>query len=142
MAFSLKSTTPLLFRSDGSDEEQIGCIHGIKAIGSMLLFVAFRAVPLGRTPFDNRTELTDIFNSPLSMMVRALFLYTDLFLFISGLLCSYGVVKDIKSNGRIHLFRRIIGRIVRLVPTLLAVLLFYAYVWEYIGSKKFVVRNI
>lgn len=135
MAFSLKATAPLLWRSDGSEEEQIGCIHGIKAIGSILLFVGFRAIPLGRTPFDNRNELTDLFNSPLSVVVRALFLYTDLFLFVSGLLCSYGVVKDVKSNGSVNLVRRVVGRIVRLVPTLLVVLLFYAYVWELIGSK-------
>lgn len=135
MAFSLKSTTPLLFTSDGSDEEQIGCIHGIKAIGSMLLFIGFRAIPLGRTPFDNRNDLSDLFNSPLSMIVRALFLYTDLFLFISGLLCSYGIVKDVKTNnGKISIFRRIVGRIIRLLPTLLAVLLFYAYIWEHIGN--------
>lgn len=134
MAFSLKTTTPLLFTSDGSEEEQIGCIHGIKAIGSILLFIGFKAIPLGRTPFDNRNELTDLFNSPLSMVVRALFLYTDLFLFLSGLLCSYGVVKDVKSNGKVHIVRRIIGRICRLVPTYLAVLLFYAYIWEYVGN--------
>lgn len=137
MAFSLKSTSPLLFTTDdGSDEDQVGCIHGIKAIGTVLLFIALRAIPLGRLPFDNRNEMTDLFNQPISMLVRCMFLYTDLFLFLSGLLCSYGVVKDIKFNGKLFIVKRTIGRIVRLVPTLLAVLLFYAYVWEYIGSKS------
>lgn len=135
MAFSLKSTSPLLFNADdGSDEDQVGCIHGIKAIGTIMLFIALRAIPLGRMPFDNRNEMTDLLNQPISVLVRGMFLYTDLFLFLSGLLCSYGVVKDIKSNGKLFIVRRTIGRIVRLVPTLLAVLLFYAYIWEYIGS--------
>lgn len=136
MAFSLKSTFPLLFNVDGSDEEQIMCVHGIKAIGTILLYCAFKMIPLGRIPFDNRNYMTDLFNSPLSIILRALFLYTDLFLLVSGLLSSYGVVKDIKSNGKIHVLKRMIGRIVRLTPTLLAVLLFYAFIWEYIGSKS------
>lgn len=135
MTFSLKSTFPLLFNVDGSDEEQIMCVHGIKAIGTILLYLAFKMIPLGRIPFDNRNQMTELFNSPASIILRALFLYTDLFLLVSGLLSSYGVVKDIKSNGKIHVLKRMIGRIVRLTPTLLAVLLFYAFIWEYIGSK-------
>lgn len=137
MAFSLKSTSPLLFNvDDGSDEDQVGCIHGIKAIGTVMLFLALRTISLGRMPFDNRNEMTDLFNRPISVVVRAMFLYTDLFLFLSGLLCSYGVVKDIKSNGRLFIIKRTVGRIVRLVPTLLAVLLFYAYIWEFVGGMR------
>lgn len=136
MAFSLKNTFPLLFNIDGTDEEQIVCVHGIKALGTILLFAAFRMIPLGRIPFNNRNDMTDAFNEPYSIVLRALFLYTDLFLFLSGLLCSYGVVKDIKSNGKVSVVKRIFGRIVRLVPTMLAVLLFYAYIWDLIGSKS------
>lgn len=135
MTFSLKSTFPLLFNVDGSDEEQIMCVHGIKAIGTVFLYAAFKIIPLGRVPFNNRNHMTDLFNNPASVILRALFLYTDLFLLVSGLLSSYGVVKDIKSNGKIHVLKRMIGRIVRLTPTLLAVLLFYAFIWEYIGSE-------
>lgn len=136
MAFSLKNTFPLLFNIDGTDEEQIVCVHGIKALGTILLFAAFRMIPLGRIPFNNRNDMTDAFNEPYSIVLRALFLYTDLFLLLSGLLCSYGVVKDIKSNGKVSVVKRIFGRIVRLVPTMLAVLLFYAYIWDFIGSKS------
>lgn len=74
------------------------------------------------------------FNSPFTVFFRAFFIYTDIFLFISGTLAAYGMSKEYNKNGQIQWIRRILGKLIRTVPSLLAVVLFYAWIWEHLSS--------
>lgn len=53
------------------------------------------------------------FNSSFSVFFRAAFLYTDIYLLVSGVLTAYGMSKDIASTGEISWIRRLFGRIIR-----------------------------
>lgn len=133
MSFSAKRTIPTLF---GFDDQQgdLNCLHGLKAISIMLLFVSLKLIPMGRVPYSNRNKLTEFFNSPLSVFLRSSFLYEDIFLVVSGLLAAYNMLKELDTHGNILWFRRILGKFLRLLPSLLVVLLFYAWIWEYTGN--------
>ncbi|KAK6625957.1 hypothetical protein RUM43_006256 [Polyplax serrata] len=132
MAFSLKTNITRLTEDDGNDT--IGCINGIKAIFSIMLYLAHKTIPLGFSSFSNRVFLTKVSNEPASVLLRTSIIYTDSFLLISGLLTAYNLSKEISTNGKINWGKRLLARYIRLTPSLLAVLLFYAYVWDHLGS--------
>lgn len=133
MSFSAKRTIPTLFGFDG-EQGDLSCLHGLKAIAIMLLFVSLKLIPMGRVPYSNRNKLTEFFNSPLSVFLRSSFLYEDIFLVISGFLAAYNMLKEFDTHGNILWFRRIVGKFLRLLPSLLVVLFFYAWIWEYTGN--------
>lgn len=69
-AFSLKQTTAKLLR-EGSAEGDIECIHGIRALCSLALYIAHKLIPLAMTPFTNRTYLTEVSHSSRYFDFRA-----------------------------------------------------------------------
>ncbi|KFB49396.1 AGAP000520-PA-like protein [Anopheles sinensis] len=144
MAFSLKKTLHQLigsdtaFSEDGQDpapaRKDIRCLHGLKAVASIALFLALRLVPLGFQPFTNRNEFTESFSAPWSITVRLLMLYADVFLVISGFLAAYHMVREYRERAKVAWFKRIVGRYLRLTFPLIPVLVFYAWIWEHLGS--------
>lgn len=112
MSFSLKKTLPALVGLN-KDENEITCIHGLKAIAICLLFVSLKLIPMGRVPYSNRNKLTEFFNSPLSVFLRSSFLYEDVFFVISGFFAAYNMLKEIEKHGKILWTRRIFGRFLR-----------------------------
>lgn len=114
-------------------EDDVLCLHGLKAVSIMLLFLSFKLIPMGRVPYSNRNKLTEFFNSPFSVFLRSSFLYEDVFLVISGLLASLSISKDLTEGVKLSWIKKIIGRILRLVLPLTVVLLFYAFIWEHLG---------
>jgi hypothetical protein len=111
-SFSVKKTVPALFGFT-TKENEFKCIHGLKALGIILLFISLKLIPMGRFPYSNRNRLTEFFNSPLSIFLRSSFLYEDLFLVISGFLASYHLLKELSDHGKILWTRRIFGRFLR-----------------------------
>ena len=131
--FSAKRNASTLLSLDVKESE-IKCLHGLKAVSILLLFITFRLIPMGRVPYSNRNKLTEFFNSPLSVFLRSSFLYEDVFLVISGVLASLSVSKDLSAGVKPSLVKKILGRFLRLVLPLTIVLLFYAFVWEHLGT--------
>ncbi|XP_072742660.1 uncharacterized protein [Anoplolepis gracilipes] len=133
MSFSLRRTIKALLKetTGGTD---ITCIHGIRTVATIALYVAHQLVTISRIPFSNRTSLTEIANNPTSSILRVSLVYTDAFLLLSGLLTAYNMARELKIRGEIRWFCRFIARFVRLSPALLAVVFWYAFVMEHMGS--------
>ncbi|CAH2063670.1 unnamed protein product, partial [Iphiclides podalirius] len=123
-AFSLYRTVGKLTAPATSDE--ISCIHGVRAIATIALLVAHKFLPVAVMPYTNRVKISEVVSSPLWSWCRAGWMYTDCFLLLSGTLTAHRISKDSDSGA----LRRIISRYLRLTPALLAVILFYAYVWD------------
>jgi hypothetical protein len=117
-----------------AEESDINCLHGLKAVSILLLFISFKLIPMGRVPYSNRNKLTEFFNSPFSVFLRSSFLYEDVFLVVSGVLASLSVSKELVEGGKFSWVKKILGRFLRLVLPLTVVLLFYAFVWEHLGT--------
>ncbi|XP_035734011.1 uncharacterized protein LOC118446915 isoform X2 [Vespa mandarinia] len=134
MAFSLRRTVKYLFKEIKSSSKDITCIHGLRSVFMMLIFVAHLIIPYSRIPYANRVVITEITNNPISCVLRVSSLYTDSFLLLSGLLTAYNMVKELTSRGEIRWFCRLIVRLIRLTPALIVVIFWYAFVMEHIGS--------
>lgn len=132
--FSVKRNFASLVGRNDSGEEEITCLHGLKALSILLLFVSFKLIPMGRVPYSNRNKLTEFFNSPLSVFLRSSFLYEDVFLVVSGVLASISVMKDITSDSKKLWLKKMLARFLRLMLPLSVVLLFYAFIWEHLGT--------
>ncbi|XP_076749624.1 uncharacterized protein LOC143422693 isoform X2 [Xylocopa sonorina] len=133
MAFSLRRTVRSLLKRGTSDFD-IACIHGIRAIATIVLYVAHQIPIIARLPFSNRIAFTEVANIPISTVLRASMVYTDTFLLISGVLTAYNMAHEFITRGEIRWFCRFIARYIRLTPALLAVVFWYAFIMEHVGT--------
>ncbi|XP_041972846.1 uncharacterized protein LOC121728684 [Aricia agestis] len=124
-AFSLYSSINKLIAP--ANESEIACIHGLRAIATVALLVAHKFLPVAVTPYNNRLKISEIVSSPLLSWCRAGWIFTDCFLLLSGALASYRTSKDDS------VIAKVLSKYLRLTPALLAVVLFYAYVWDNIS---------
>ena len=63
MSFSLKRTVKFLFREYRPGTGEITCIHGIRSLATMALYVAHKLIPLSRMPYANRVSVTEVRSS-------------------------------------------------------------------------------
>ncbi|XP_023939022.1 nose resistant to fluoxetine protein 6 [Bicyclus anynana] len=125
-SFSLYNTLGRLVAPASSEE--IACIHGVRAIATVALLFAHKFLPIALTPYTNRLRISEIVTSPLLSWCRAGWMFTDCFLLISGTLTSY------RKSTSDTIAAKLLSRYFRLTPALLAVVLFYAYIWDNISS--------
>lgn len=145
MSFSLKHTIRTLFTFDTvHTDDTIYCIFGLKGVATILLFCSLKALHLGHVPFSNRTHMTEMLNTPLSVFVRvAAVLYADVFLLASGFFAGFKLQGDVShvrklqcSGGHTSIpwLRRCGARAIRLLPAVLAVALFSGWIWPHLGT--------
>lgn len=62
MSFSLWRTIKALFK-DTTDGADITCVHGIRTLATIALYVAHQLIAIARIPFNNRASLTEVRSS-------------------------------------------------------------------------------
>ncbi|CAH0393445.1 unnamed protein product [Bemisia tabaci] len=130
-AFSLQRNFKSLLQSKNED---LPCINGIRALCTIMLYLAHKMIILCMTPYNNRHALIQDSHLTITAAFRSSMIYTDTFLLLSGVLSSYNFCKEIRKKGHIAWFHRFFVRYFRLTPALLAILLYYAFVMEHMGS--------
>lgn len=131
LKFSLKETWSQL---TSVKEGEIECVHGIKAIGSIGLFLILKVMQLIRAPYSNRVDLTEILNSSWSIILRSPLLFMDIFLFTTGLLTTFSVLRKYERNVKFQFISSIGGKLLRMLPLIALTSLFQAHIWRYLGS--------
>ncbi|CAG4940144.1 unnamed protein product [Colias eurytheme] len=124
-AFSLTRTMKKLVAPAGSDE--IPSIHGLRAISTIALIAAHKFLPVAHMPYTNRVKMTEMVSSPLWSWYRVGWVFTDCFLLLSGTLTAY------RTSTKTSALNKLASRYLRLTPALLAILWFYAYIWDHIS---------
>ncbi|XP_034825681.1 nose resistant to fluoxetine protein 6-like [Maniola hyperantus] len=125
-SFSLYNTLGKLVAPASTGE--IACVHGVRAIATVALLLAHKFLPIGLTPYTNRLKISELVSSPLLSWCRAGWMFTDCFLLISGTLTSY------RKSTSDSMASKLLSRYFRLTPAMLAVLVFYAYIWDNIST--------
>lgn len=59
MSFSLRRTIKALLK-EATDAADITCIYGIRALTTIVLYVAHQLITISRIPFSNRTFFTEV----------------------------------------------------------------------------------
>ncbi|XP_011881618.1 PREDICTED: nose resistant to fluoxetine protein 6 [Vollenhovia emeryi] len=133
LSFSLKRNTLKLFSLE-RPQGDIASLHGIRFLHSVLLLVAHKSMAVFFNPYINRTYMGEFLGKPWTVIGRAASLYTDPFIMLSGLLTAYSFVGRLKRTGSLDIKNEYLSRLLRLVPTLGALILFCTYIMPYIGS--------
>lgn len=131
--FSLKKNVASLvsLKREGSD---IPSVHGIRFINALMLVVAHKSMALFYQPYANRTDMSDTLGQPWTVIGRAASLYTDPFIMLSGLLTTYSLYGRLQRGQGFSIAKEYISRLLRIVPTLGALILFCTFVLPLIGS--------
>ncbi|XP_043275133.1 nose resistant to fluoxetine protein 6 isoform X2 [Venturia canescens] len=133
LSFSLKRNIEKLVSLKRGDGD-IATLHGIRTLNAFMLIVAHKSMALVFNPYINRTEMTEYIGRPWTVIGRAASLYTDLFIMLSGLLTTYAFVGRLKKTGNLDVKKEYLSRLVRLIPTLGALILFCTHIMPFIGS--------
>ncbi|XP_067206747.1 nose resistant to fluoxetine protein 6-like isoform X2 [Linepithema humile] len=133
LSFSLKRNIQKLFSLE-RPQGDIASLHGIRFLNSVLLVIAHKSLAVFFIPYMNRTYMSEFLGKPWTVIGRAASLYTDPFIMLSGLLTTYSFVGKLRKNGTLGIKHEYLSRLLRLVPTLGALVLFCTYIMPYIGS--------
>ncbi|KAG7202798.1 hypothetical protein KM043_009961 [Ampulex compressa] len=133
LAFSLKRNATKLF-SITKGESDIETLHGVRALNAVMLLIAHKNMALFFNPYINRTYMAEYLGKPWTVVGRAASIYTDPFIMLSGLLTTYSFVGRLKRTGNLDIKSEYLSRLLRLVPTLGALILFCTFIMPYTGS--------
>lgn len=74
MSFSLRRTVKALLK-EATDTADITCIYGIRALTTIVLYVAHQLITISRIPFSNRTFLTEV--RSFGLCVASIYRFVD-----------------------------------------------------------------
>ncbi|XP_050426584.1 nose resistant to fluoxetine protein 6-like [Adelges cooleyi] len=131
--FSLKRNLNQLFSLTESPDA-IQSIHGIRALNAFMLLASHKSMAMFFNPYSNRTYMTEYLGKPWTVIARAASLYTDPFIFMSGILTSITFLRHLDRKGKIDLTTEFLSRYIRLVPTMGAIILFCTLILPNLGS--------
>lgn len=89
---------------------------------------------LNFNPLANRTEMNTYGEGAISILFRACYLYTDVFLMLSGLLVSYSFIGKLQKGVKINFTKEIAGRYFRFMPAIAALIIFATFILPLLGS--------
>jgi hypothetical protein len=85
-------------------------------------------------PIPNRNDIALISQSPLTVLVRASYLYTDVFLMLSAMLVSYSFIGRLNRGQKINIAKEIAARYFRVVPPMAALMIFGTFILPIISD--------
>ncbi|KAL4105101.1 hypothetical protein QTP88_020374 [Uroleucon formosanum] len=132
-SFSLKRNVRQLLSVNESPED-IRSVHGIRALNALMLLASHKSMAMFFNPYSNRTVMTEHLGKQWTVIARAASLYTDPFIFMSGLLTTISFLRHLDQRGKIDLPKEFLSRFTRLVPTMGAIILFCTLILPNLGS--------
>ncbi|XP_021920277.1 O-acyltransferase like protein-like isoform X2 [Zootermopsis nevadensis] len=132
-AFSLRKNAVALFSLSRSTDD-IESVHGVRAINALLLLVAHKCMAFFFNPYTNRTVMTEDLGRSWTSFTRGACLYTDVFIMLSGMLTSYSFYKQLERKKRLDVPWEYLSRLMRLVPNLVALILFCTFILPWTGT--------
>ncbi|XP_050528916.1 nose resistant to fluoxetine protein 6-like [Daktulosphaira vitifoliae] len=132
-SFSLKRNI-LQFINLNESPDSIKSIHSIRAINAFMLLASHKSMAMFFNPYSNRTQMAEKLGKRWTVLARAASLYTDPFIFMSGILTCTTFLRHLERKGKINIPNEYLSRYVRLVPTMGAIILFCTMILPNLGS--------
>lgn len=98
------------------------------------MFVSHKSFFTYFYPIANRTNIIAETFKGSTVPIRAGYLYTELFLMISGLLATTSLIRRRVQNGKINILKEYLDRYLRVMPSLAVLILFSTHLMQHIGS--------
>ena len=126
LSFSLPKNWKALVSTKRSPDD-IESVHGIRFLNAIMLVLCHKSMSVFYNAYSNRTEMSEGIGQQWTTIARAASLYTDPFIMLSGLLTSYAYVKKLERGQGIKIVDELRNRLIRLVPSLAAIILFCTF---------------
>ncbi|XP_053699367.1 nose resistant to fluoxetine protein 6-like [Sabethes cyaneus] len=136
---SLYSNLAMLFKTEPKAEQKtdtLDCVYGIRSLLMLQIIVhhvhhALSTIPV--TDDNARREYFDDAGGIISYRVTAL--CADMFLVLSAMLLTYGIMKELTLNaGKLNVWKLWLHRIVRIFPAYAMLVYFWIAFGEYFGE--------
>lgn len=131
----MRNWKELVSLDDHADD--IKSIHGIRFIAVLMIFISHKSFFVYFYPMANRTKIIAETFTGSTVPIRAGFLYTDLFLMISGLLASFSLLRKLQRNKRINIFKEYFDRYLRMMPSMAVLILFSAHIMDRVHCTRY-----
>ncbi|CAH0393444.1 unnamed protein product [Bemisia tabaci] len=113
---------------------EIPCLHGARFLAAIALLLSHKTMALFYIPFVNRNQMVTNMSGAWSVIGRTAIIYTDVFIYISGILTGANLLKQLSKNSKLNLVDIYANRWCRFTPNLLVVILFCTYILPSLGS--------
>lgn len=131
-SFSLVKNWKELISTKASND--IASAHGIRFFNTLMLIISHKCMELDFNPMPNRNDLVEMSKSPITVIVRASYLFTDSFIMLSAMLVSYSFIGRLKRGQSINAVKEIAARYFRVIPPMTALIIFGTFIFPIIGS--------
>lgn len=128
----LKNWKELTSTEDSIDD--IRSVHGIRFIAVFMMFISHKSFFAYFYPMANRTNIIEETFKGSTVPIRAGYLYTELFLMISGLLATTSLIRRRAHSETINILKEYLDRYLRVMPSLAVLILFSTHILQHIGS--------
>lgn len=78
MSFSLRRTLRSLFKKE-SGKGGIPCIHGIRSLITIMLYISHQVITISMLPFSNRIEFTEVINEKIILKKKNRLIFVHFF---------------------------------------------------------------
>lgn len=109
-----------------------------------MIFISHKSFFVYFYPMANRTRIIAETFKASTVSIRAGYLYTELFLLISGVLASFSLFKKLEQNNKLNVLKEYFDRYLRIVPSLAVMIVFSTHIMQHIGSGplyKFLIQH-
>ncbi|KAG8329502.1 hypothetical protein J6590_084646 [Homalodisca vitripennis] len=118
LAFSFRKNTMELLNTH-TQKDEILCLHGIRFVFSVIIYVLHRAIFNMFWPATNRTNTAQLLESVWTMTFRSVWNNVDTFLVLSGLLTSYYTTRDLQAGRSLNIPAMYLRRYIKFTPILM-----------------------
>ncbi|XP_044756157.1 nose resistant to fluoxetine protein 6-like [Coccinella septempunctata] len=115
-------------------KDEVKTLHGMRALGALALIISHKTMALFYNPYINRSAMSENLGMRWSVIGRTAILYTDGFMLMSGFLTARTLFKDLDRKKTFNIGDKIISRIFRISPNIIAVILFCTYILPHLGA--------
>ena len=133
IAFSINKNLKEIMSTDISPRE-IPSLNGIRILNSLMLILGHKAMGVYFQPLVNKASVSELYSSLVSVPLRAMFLYTEIFLMLSGLLLAHSLVGKLNRGRRIDIVKEITARYFRFMPPVITLMLISTFILPLLGN--------
>lgn len=99
-----------------------------------MLLISHKCMEISFNPMLNRTQMVLMSRTPLTVLVRASYLYTETFIMLSGMLVAYSFIGRLQRGQNINVTKEIAARYFRVMPPVAALIVFGTFLLPLLGS--------
>lgn len=117
-----------------SSSSDIKTPHGIRFLAMIMLIISHKCMEMEYNPISNRNEIAEKSSHPSSVIARASYLYTDIFLLLSGMLVTYSFIGRLQRSQNINILKELAIRYFRVMPPVAGLMIFGTFILPMLGS--------